>query len=130
MSLCHRCNHDRDCNDSEDEYGESNREMDQARLDIMEVDAVNYHEKRDDSDFGLVAGGLYLWAEWEYSHRVGYQFEDFCWRLEKLTDIYWQCKGLQARGWMDECWNWYQDSWSHRTVSWKNHLSTSRRLCL
>lgn len=103
--------------------------MDQVWLDMMEVDAVDYHERRVVDDSDLVAGGLYLWVWWECFHRVGYHFEVFCWLLEKLTDIYWQCKDLQARGWMDECWNWCQDSWSHRTVSWKNHLSTNRRLC-
>lgn len=64
VSLCHRCNHDRDYNDNVDEHEGSSqeRDLDQWDMDEHEVVQVNYHEVCfvDDFDWLEVVDDLYL----------------------------------------------------------------------
>lgn len=92
VNLCHRCNHDRGCNDSEDgcvgnsqETGRDRRDKDAAGAgDLVRLDEVI----EGCYDCLAVADGLHPWVGWDLQHRaVGYRLEDFCCWLGKSLEI-------------------------------------------
>lgn len=125
VNLCHRCNHDRGWNGSEDGHEESTREKGRDQQDRNARDVVvRWVWGR------LRADGGCQWGEWASLRlATGYRYsEGFCCLWDKLLGIcYWLCKDHRVFGWRVEYLRWGRENWSHRRALSRSHLLSCRR---